>query len=913
VYSFLKANENHGVISERRRGASEERYNMHEKPIKLIRTSLPDGFNFIPWLINFKKTSNNGINPIRVNRKPEIHTRWRFNLFNKQNRMKSLYVFSMILLSIMIIGCMAEKSNSTQINTRLDASFSPVTSTDTALETVDFIHHNFQVNHPTTGSNLSAPSSTAMPNNSITPTRTPSPLRLPTNEGVKYSPNIALIQPQAKSLLDVIKIINIQYAAVQQNYENQPEETKKFLIDELSEVNDFLDVEIRRLYPNGLPNPQLIWNYYPLKSDWFKIFPPIYLELLNDGIFSKINDSTLALEDNKIQDGNDYSIHPYRVELDGDSGSEWLLLIRWKALGALTWLTLDEISGPIYVKLDTGLPSLNWASNEFDDNIKILKDFTGDGLTDVIFLDYGYLWGTDFGTFYVAKGTPDGFVLIGEHSQSIPGYLSSGLIFDIGTPEKSNWLTLTLFNPNSISWDCYWETATSYRWPNAIEQVSISGENPPNSANCNLARAVNLDNPPDVMTSILLLENALSRFDVTNSDQFAKAQFTHFRLAILYAIEGLDIPAREHLRTFIDAYSQSEAFKNDKLLPLLFDQPINPIKLCSVMESAPQSQLPRDWNEYVNLTAVLNVYPKAVDPYPPAICPLSEILLSKLASIQFDARYSPEAEVIRSGIPVVNIQSYPIPFQSHPAWFVLIGTEAMYEAGYVPGKNGWEWQLLNRFSPSTSAPQIVNNDITGDGYPELAVVIQSDDHWGCDVNEQLYELFLTTATKIGFISMDRVICSSKKPLDLLNYLMDNDGDGQVDWVNRQIEDAIGNASDNGNRIGPISWFTPSEIQSWIQGMENDVNDPQKESNILEELYNSANPQDERQHLINERDLLNLDDPLTPRKWQRLTYLIGICYELEGMDEQAIQEYISIINAKPLTIWTSLADLHIRMR
>ncbi len=734
---------------------------------------------------------------------------------------------------------------------------------------------------------------------------------LPTPVSISPSTNVALVRPEVKDLLDAVKIVNQQYAGVQNSYTDGNDPLYRYQYNEIREVNDILNYEFIGDYLGDIPDPGLIWKYYPLESGWFPLYPDKYLDLLTQAVYAMVQEKVIILSDQMTYIGNKFKVEVHKVEIDKEPGAEWLLLIRWEALGALTWLTIDETGESKYRELNSDLPKLTGSSNELDDRILILQDFTGDGQTDIIFLDYGYFWGTDFGTFYVARGIKDGFVLLSSISQSIPGYLSTGLLYSIGTPDNSKWLTLTISNPNSINWDCYWETVTNYRWPYGKEQVTTINELPPKSTDCYLAQAVEIDYSLDNRSAIQYLEYAISRLNPSDPVQSAKIQFSHFRLSVLYALEDMTLPAYQHLQLFVASIKDNPSL-SDILKPLLEEDRINPFLLCDRVANLDISLIPIGWRNYVNATGALNAYPKNVDPYPPAICPLSNILSDELNKIIFDPISSPEQVLIENGFPVASTYEYPVPGQDHPSWFALLGEETKYVVGYILGPQGWHWHLIYRFAHSTYSPQVFYQDTTGDGFPELGFYLRMNQNYGCDENFDGYYLLLTTATDFGLVTLDNFICNSQNnPKDITFFLTDDDKDGLVDWVVNKINETYGEEKLSTERMAAVTWFSPSEISAWINGANAETRD--SEVDIVKKLFLSTNPAVEREYLRQYRDNLDPNNELTPRMWQRLTYLIAISYELEGLDEYALKAYMELMSAQPYTIWGVLAAMHVRVK
>jgi hypothetical protein len=533
-----------------------------------------------------------------------------------------------------------------------------------------------------------------------------------------------------------------------------------------------------------------------------------------------------------------------------------------------------------------------------------LQDFTGDGLTDLIYLQSYYAMGTDWGTFYIAQGSPSGISVIDEVQQVIGGYLSEGLMYEIGTPPGSSWLTLTLTQPNSINWGCEWQTDSYHSWPYGTIQTIIRNENPPFTPECNLAQAVDITNLPDTQSAITYLERAINAFDPTDPEQAAKLLFARYRLSILYALNNQQPAAQRQFVRFIEEYSGPPQFVNDQLVPLLSDEQLNPLSLCNIVAEANWSVLPEAWLGFVNATAALNAYPYSAEVYPPAICPFRDILIRLVRTIQFDPRTSPEELFVEAGIPYQLITGYPIAHTNEYVWLALVGAETHYVAAYFPEDASFEWQITFRFDPFIGSPEVFRQDTTGDGYQELVIYGQVDKSGICDHNQDTYELFLTTSVGFGYLSIADYECVHEdEPMDFNSYLADENRDGLVDWV---MEEAVG-SDDYSNltaeRTEPLMWFSASEVESMFQQTDSPDSMPEFLENIR------GNPSEVRDELLARIDSFDLHDPEQHRIWQRMVFYIGLSYEIQSDTSGALNWYSRIIEDGFPSIWLYLSSLN----
>lgn len=748
----------------------------------------------------------------------------------------------------------------------------------------------------------------ALPSVTLTVTATPTPPPIPTLSFNRLSSAHQLTKPSPEGILELIGLVNTQYGYLSRyKYEDN---LFDLTMDDLSDLLAVIDAETEFYYPDGFPNPKIAWKYYPFTNDMgYPFFPSSYLEALTDAVFDDFNHEPRNLKDQETIRGNGYTVKSYQVEIDHDTGPEWLVRVDWESIYALTWLILDQNLDQSYARLKLSLPNVPWVPSTWDERIEVLQDFTGDGLTDIIFIKQGYALGTDFYDFYIARGTKAGFQKLTSIRKTTSVTETAAQVdpYKIEMPSGSQWLSLIVSDPHDLNWGCAWDTKTSYRWPYGIEQVSITAKETPGTPECFLARAVNVYDSVDNTAAVNLLENAIVHFDQNDSEQRGKLLFAHYRLAILYALMNKDSLSRQHLEWLVQNSIKPEQYLKDRLLLLLEEERINAIKLCDSMYHASETEIPESWIDYLDATAAVHAYPYSHEIYPPAICPLREIIIQKLNQVNLTLQPVSEKALADQGIPVVSIQNYPIPNQERPASFFLVGADTLYVLGYVPTVKGWEWRLMMNFDAANSLPQAFSLDVTGDGFPEL-VYFQRSQYWYCPENEEAYEVFLTTSAGNGFVSLSRTVChSANQAFEITDYLPDDDKDGVVDWVTDQIQEAAGDSFLTAERDTPATWFTPDEIRSMIPE-ENNSN--KEKADLISELYDSKNPALVRQKLIDERNALNPADPFADRIWQRLTYLIAMSCEIEGKNDEAIDMFTSILQSKEQTLWGTLAELHL---
>jgi hypothetical protein len=672
-----------------------------------------------------------------------------------------------------------------------------------------------------------------------------------------------------------------------------------------------IDYEIKRHYPAGLPDPQEIFKIAP----WEFPSPPWYFhsmtfqDLVMDGVIDFLHKEQLVLQDGEIITGPRFEAKVYLVEMDGDPGREWFLHIQLNDYRHIVWLAIDERDGPSYKRLQSGLQPFRWyLGMDSYHQLKALRDFTGDGLTDLIIVEEHYVRYSAAFIFYIAKGTPNGFEMLSTIKDSVSMEFGSSLDYEITGVQDPKDPILVLTRNNDLRWDCEWNTVTAYSWPGGVEHSLTQGLEPPSTAECKLAKAVSFEDL-SIDETIELLEDALHGFDLNTPEQCDKAQYARYRLALLYAIKDFDESARIHLNTFLRTYTQGAyagseraQYLEETLTPILEAPTINPLQLCKLVHDQPER---------------FGAWVSHVEPYVPLVP--SSVIADALCS-QYDVLQllldqtipAPSNSLIDSltttDLPIITSLEFPLK-TGKTAWFVLLNTEPITLYGYVPWEGEFAWQYLHAFDGTIENLMWTDADITGDGLPEIAIVAASaNDGDACDVDQCAYDMHVTTSIGGGTaLSVPETPCWPKlEEFDLYQALRDDDGDGLVDRIMDRVTTNY-DLNQLYKHEPPILWLTYSQLWDFAEFIEEPMLD---ERDINEILHDHEDLSQARTDLNDMRSQLPQEGPLTPFREQRYNYLIALTYELEGRDFEAIQMYLEVALSQPHSPWGDLAASHL---
>lgn len=423
-------------------------------------------------------------------------------------------------------------------------------------------------------------------------------------------------------------------------------------------------------------------------------------------------------------------------------------------------------------------------------------------------------------------------------------------------------------------------------------------------------------------TAIKLLENSVYLFSISAEKQLDLEVFARYRLAILYALYGNDSGARRQLETILsiaekDISEAANMLATDITL-LVEEAKIQAVPLCDIVFSKVKRDepMPAGWENYTTDTVAVHAYPAGFDPYPPAGCPLSEILKKTLERIDFNPLSSPESVFRGHGMSVIATPLY-LTNPDTPIWFVLIESGNPVIAAYFHNGSNYQWEIMYKFGLSRGSPiDHVNEDVTGDGIIDYAVAYEAQDEWwtGCSGGKSLFQIFVTTKIQNGIsVSFGDIICIDKdESFDLREYLTDSDSDGLVDIA---VEYANQKQEESGVNLFDVNepWLTDAAIANYILNFTNDENE---EGNLVPteaiDLVTLSLDKDTRAlarpQLLSTRSKLDTDSLANIYLWQQYTYLIGLSYELEGNYDKAISFYLAVLQSEVHTLWGNLVAL-----
>lgn len=765
---------------------------------------------------------------------------------------------------------------------------------------------------------LLAPSS-----NAPTPTITPTPTPFITLDAPHGSPeNYVLTQPAPITLIGLSLMESLpEYETAVWNQRNDDYGWHEGF-------SDALQFEWRRTFPQHLDQVEELSTInqeddtpYGLYLNW-----KILVDILSEYYFQYFNKNQIAFVDQGWVNEENVNWTAYLVETDHDEAPEWLVQVTTTHdLYASFWLTLDQNADGTYTRIPNGIYSKTGFFNT-ETYVESIADFTGDGLSDVIFMDYMSGFGFQYSITYfsIAISTPDGFQIISdlrEYEDSLSAIIT--LEYELVTSKTNNLPAFHITNVHELPWGCQYETYKDYQWLGGNETVTYSNSPEADTVACYLARAVDYRNPPENREAIRWLNYAYSEGEFSPEDQ----TFILYKLALLYALEGEPAAAKNYLNAIVElaennAHPTTVALAQ-QLQPLLEQNQILPYKLCLAAEAI---ALPNPFSSGYIYVPTAYPYVGLEDGYPAPLCDTQDIQLEVLNTLQFNPTTSPENVLREAGFSVITIDQVPSNSLGN-VWLALIEDDSpdnwggddwntnhfVYLLRYTDLKG---WDILTHFDYPDYLDW-VNQDFTGDGIPEFGIVYKYDNpkYTPCDLGEEQYIVYIVSrlVENWNVLSSDNQICLPMSiPFVFEDVLQDKNGDGMVDRVVSQLE------ADNYD-VSLLETIPPTRtLAVHITSYESDLRPLISKTALLSDLTSrfieSPTPSLLRPALETYRTRWGTgDDPTSQQIYAHLTYLVALTYELDGDETQAVELFYDIWANHPDTLWAYLAAARLELK
>lgn len=841
-----------------------------------------------------------------------------------------MYFLLPVLLTLQACGLLSQPELSTDLPTSL-----PETKTSVALATSGASHKStararqtqHAEEHPT---QIMFAQKTQFVRDTATAVALQTPSPWPTSTIVSPSSEADYYKIVSLDYSDSLNLLTEAVIQYQQSsgYSDSFRETLRLERDDAIAFASALDSELARNYPDKLLNPESILtlqhpNWELGRQSWY---PQYLLEsircyhgfdafdnLFIDAFVAYLNQAEIEFHHRWDFAGPAFEATVFQIEIDGDSSPEWFVKVDSSMFGGTFWVPLDHLENGIYRRLNSDMHldcSLLYSGDDFKE---VFLDLTGDGLTDLISGVNTYIGGGgNAQDISVLQGTSSGFDLLhafrdGYHVSSDGG---ESLSYYIVIPGESSAPVLQVKEIQYLPWACSIEILNSYQWPNGIEQVAVERIEPEGSE-CLLAQAVDSFPVDNIDQKIHEIEFALELDKDNPSLTLDQLIFAHYRLALYHSMSENDQAARHHLEAIKDlaeptssTFADAMSIEIDKLLS---EPKILPFSLCQVDNSL---NLP----SYSGIHIDVYMYEGLEGEYPRPLCRTYLLSESLISDITFPSQTSPEASLLHIGMPIVLAKPIDLSSTNEVAWIIVADYEDWRIVLLYDDFEGWQYdEYSGHYTTKPDEIQWINDDLTGDGQSEFALMFPTYPHPNsdmrqCENGKQAYKVFLSTGAGNGWTihNWNHVCHTSDETLNLSDFLADDDNDGMIDWLaNLLASDEFNiDITDIIQETPPSPWVSVSSLSWNLRNGDEDVYSILND--ILERLEQGGHPSNIRNELNEVLSDISTDNIASGNARSYVNYLIALSYELEGRDEDAVRAYYDLWIAEPVTLWSFLA-------
>lgn len=794
---------------------------------------------------------------------------------------KSKTIVFIAIVLVILTGC-AERFQASVLPTEGDSN-TPVTPTSEIM--------------PSSQSTTSTPPQTDSPQ--MTATLEPPSFEVPLSS---YSSNSGyqLVTPSAEEYIRLLQLMEIQ-----DDYYWSKEVGLTPLSQVLEEDLGMFHSMLFREFSSFHARVEDAYDLYKLAYPDISISGLMFQNLSEQAFLDYLNTEDVILVDGETAESEYFIWKPFQVQLDSDREPEWLVEFE---NGGLTFLVLDYTDDE-YELVDWFLYKGYRGNKEFE--ILDLRDQNGDGFSDLLILEHDYFWGTISLNVVFAYGMNQAFSIETDDLYRVMSY--SGIPEGFYDP---NLRELTIELDNADPWFCNWETRIIYRWYQATEPISTTGEDPPGTSGCLLTQATFPESDLSINESIYLLREVIRGYQNSPPRDIDYLAFARYRLAILHAIRGEQAYVREQLAKLIEleqSDSEAAASLKDPINTLLGREHISPADLC-YMTFIPviteKSQISSTWADELSYASLFEAY-AITEPYPAGFCSISDVVTHAAEIANFDSTEDPTEFLQSLGLEIQHSFSFQADSSLPPSWIFLIMNDNPQILEYKPSADRTDrWRVLHDFVPSSLEYEWLHEDVTGDGRVDLAIVFDSEHKRViCGIEEKKISIFFASRTLDPRRSSIGTHTCMSEDIKLTDFLSDIDGDGISDFLQQYYSPQIEDSLQLESATVPIIDFS-----QFLKADERDTPDSLDEIDSLARfvyfVLNSEHPY-EYQPAIRELLIAYRDHPYSYYPLSALRYLLARTYELEGDTCTAVQHYLTVIQNNPATLWSQLAAAHIK--
>jgi hypothetical protein len=633
--------------------------------------------------------------------------------------------------------------------------------------------------------------------------------------------------------------------------------------------------------------------------------------VLKWSLLQNLNEGNLVLEEDTNIIGQ-FRLETYPLEMDGDAETEWIIRLCFDNgyCDDTIWLPVDINSEGNYVEIANDLDQTDRYPISSEEIFDLTHDLTGDHRADLVLIYYGYLMGANFGSIEAFSWNGKGFYNL----ETIHFYMPAvewgpEISWEIGDLDGNGREELRVVTPRSENFGCSWENIRTFSWNGLQPVYQESGAEPPHTAECNVYRALSFDPDQTRQEKIVLLKNLL----VNQSSEIAASgdyqALLRVHLAEAYAEMGLDAEAQNQLR--LTSQVENGKWYAQQVEQQYHESGGNFLQFCNSMYRTIYDGRTLEWppdsdvTNYFRLDAVLGVYPYNGEIYAPMMCPLHQFVQSRFDLLQEKTNIDLAEWMVQQGFPYDPLEADNPNLDSSG---LEIGQIELIQPYLVI--NDTQTRNLKLLQTTFDGPvekyEFLLKDADLDGDDELMILARLEEplpigsHFFCERGDSVTEIRILRKTANHFETIfENYGCG--EPPSIEEVFSDQNVAGMMAKAAKEANDIPG--------FETAWWYPDIVIAELTKDMEDEEAAPGLFGvldQITEEVLDNETPLTTRGKIMALLETLPEDEEAAQLVRNRLLYLKGVSYQLEGKDAMAIETYLDLIQSDPDSPWSWLA-------
>ncbi len=458
---------------------------------------------------------------------------------------------------------------------------------------------------------------------------TPAPRVTPLPIAVPYTPGFTAYQlhpPSPESLRNVFH--QIVQDRMRENANHVPTLDYWYL-------GEFMRADLQKYIPSGFPVAMTWLTDNSLAEpgpNWY--MPTVaHNHVLLDGFLQVVQQTQYQFESDVTVEWEGVSFTPYAIELDGDSLTEWVVLVDFPVWTHRSIVFLDETESGHYQQLPAELP--DFLGPFYPDSVTTVDlshDFTNDGLKEVVIYDKATLLGGAVGArLWIYTWDQARFVLLQEIDLTY-NYRWLAPTFEFTDYTDDGVEDIRVRTPYVRELGCEWEATDLYSWNGLEPQFVLEMNNYPDIPLCNVYQSIfTFRSQLTVTEREVMLERAIDQFSTEPAPSVDFLAFVYFHLAMLYATDGRDDLAQQTLDALYQLPSDA------RLVELYTDvyESVNqsPLATCRQLLARASEMMESEIADNISELAILGVGGDENHPEADLVCSLGDVVRGRVATL----------------------------------------------------------------------------------------------------------------------------------------------------------------------------------------------------------------------------------------------------------------------------------------